>query len=67
MGVQEAKGLHAMMEAYFKTAAKRFIDSCIQDIDRSLLQRSAPVTKTMPLVWLLQPLRAILLSSPGGG
>ena len=32
-----------MLQAYFKTAAKRFIDSCVQDIDRALLQRSTPL------------------------
>mmetsp|Transcript_34814 Transcript_34814/g.81358 ORF Transcript_34814/g.81358 Transcript_34814/m.81358 type:complete len:490 (-) Transcript_34814:187-1656(-) len=36
---QEAKDLHSMVQAYFKTSVKRFVDSCFQDIDRSVLQR----------------------------
>ena len=40
MGYQEAKDLHAMLQAYSRPSVKRFIDSCAQDIDRSLLQRS---------------------------
>jgi len=39
--------MHAMVLAYFKTAAKRFIDTCVQHIDRALLQRSAPVDESV--------------------
>ena len=47
LALQEAKAIHAMLEAYFRTAATRFIDSCVQDIDRALLQRSAPLNESV--------------------
>jgi len=28
-----------MLQAYFKTSVKRFVDSCVSDIDRAVLQK----------------------------